>query len=72
MILGKRMPPKLANETTRIALVVDREWLKRISAWRRQQPDPMPSMSDAIRRLVDRSLDADAPSGDKPKPKRKS
>jgi hypothetical protein len=40
MILEQRMPPKLANETKRIALVVDAEWLKRIAIWRRQQPDP--------------------------------
>jgi hypothetical protein len=36
---------------------VDETWLQRIADWRRQQPD-MPTMSDAIRRLVDRALDA--------------
>jgi hypothetical protein len=70
MILGKRMPPKLARETTRIALVVDKEWLKRVAVWRRLQPDPMPTMSDAIRRLVDHALDAVSKSNGKPKPKK--
>jgi hypothetical protein len=71
MILDKAVPPKLANETKRIALVVDAEWLKRIAVWRRQQED-FPTLSDAIRRLVDQALDApkprkSAPNGKKPK-----
>ena len=70
MILDKGMPPKLANETKRIALVVDSEWLKRIAAWRRQQED-FPTLSDAIRRLVDQGLDAPSKVGDKPKKARK-
>jgi hypothetical protein len=70
MILDKGMPPKLANETKRIALVVDSEWLKRIGVWRRQQDD-FPTLSDAIRRLVDHGLDAPSNAGDKPKKVRK-
>jgi hypothetical protein len=70
MILEKAVPPKLANETRRIALVVDAEWLKRIAIWRRQQPDPLPTMSDAIRRLVSDQLDALSKASDKPKPKK--
>lgn len=69
MIQEKWMPPKLANETKRIALVVDKEWLRRIASWRRLQED-MPTMSDAIRRLVDQALDAQNKASDKPKPKK--
>jgi hypothetical protein len=57
MILEKAVPPKLANETKRIALVVDKEWLKRIGEWRRLQDD-FPTLSDSIRRLVDQALEA--------------
>jgi hypothetical protein len=35
-----------------------------IDAWRRQQPDPMPSLSEAYRRLIKKGLDAEG------KPKR--
>jgi hypothetical protein len=69
MIPERRMPPKLANETKRIALVVDKEWLKRIADWRRLQPE-MPTTSDAIRKLVDWALDMQNKASDKPKPKK--
>ncbi len=66
MILEKALPPKLANETKRIALVVDKEWLKRIAEWRRLQPE-MPTTSDAIRKLVDWAIDMQSKeNGDKP------
>jgi len=61
------MPPKLANGVRRIAMVAPLEWLRRIDAWRRHQPD-MPNLSEAIRRLVETALDAEAKGG-KPKPK---
>jgi hypothetical protein len=67
MILGKGMPPKLANETKRIALVVDSEWLKRIAEWRKLQ-EGFPTLSDSVRQLVDIGLKAEA--SDKPKPKK--
>ena len=38
-----------------------------IDAWRRQQPDPMPNLSEAYRRLIEKGLDAEA----KAKPKRR-
>lgn len=59
MILDKGMPPKLANETKRIALVVDKEWLKRIAEWRKLQ-DGFPTLSDSIRQLVEIGLKAEA------------
>jgi hypothetical protein len=43
------------------------EWLAKIDAWRRQQPDPMPNLSEACRRLIEKGLDAEA----KGKPKRR-
>src|SRR5258705_10054434 len=58
----------------RLQLVIGKTLLLRIEAWKRLQPldDPM-NTSEAIRRLVEMSLDAEwiAPSADKPKPKRK-
>jgi hypothetical protein len=78
MILEQRMPPKLANETKRIALVVDAEWLKRIAGWRKLQ-EGFPTLSDSVRQLVDIGLDALADGykpkktdagTDKPKPKK--
>jgi len=65
MIPEKRMPPKLANEIKRLQLVAPAEWVAKVEAWRRHQPDPMPNTSEAIRRLVELGLKADA--GDKPK-----
>jgi hypothetical protein len=69
MILGTTLR-KLAENTKKIALVVDDAWLQRIADWRRLQPE-MPTMSDAIRRLVDQALDAADTSGAKPKKVRK-
>lgn len=53
------VPPRLEeNETTkRVQLVAPPSWLARVNEWRRQQPD-LPNMSDAIRRLVDKALEA--------------
>jgi hypothetical protein len=70
MIPEKRMPPKLFSKAKRIALVVSEDWLRKVGDWRRVQPD-FPTLSDAIRRLVDQALDT--PKGDKPsksKPKK--
>jgi hypothetical protein len=46
-------------ETKRIALYAPAEWLKKINDWRRQQPDPIPNLSEAIRHLVDQALEAE-------------
>jgi hypothetical protein len=31
-----------------------------IDAWRHQQPDPMPNLSEAYRRLIEEALEAEA------------
>jgi hypothetical protein len=68
MIQGKgRMPPRLADKIKRLQLIVPEEWITQVEAWRRHQPDPMPSTSECIRRLVEMGLKAN---GDKPKPKK--
>jgi hypothetical protein len=67
MILDRRrMVAKLASAVKRLQLIGPVDWIKRIDAWRRQQPN-LPSRSEAIRTLVDRALDAEA----KPKAKGK-
>ena len=67
----RRMVAKLASAVQRLNLIAPVDWLKRIDAWRRHQPN-LPSRSEAIRTLVDRGLEAEA-QGDKadkkPKPK---
>jgi hypothetical protein len=63
----RRMVAKLASAVQRLNLIAPMDWLKRIDAWRRHQPD-LPSRSEAIRRLVDLGLKA-GERRDKPKPK---
>jgi hypothetical protein len=58
---------KLASAVQRLNLIAPLDWLKRIDAWRRHQPD-LPSRSEAIRRLVDLGLEA-GERRDKSKPK---
>lgn len=58
----RRMPPKLEDETKRMNLVAPASWLKRIDEWRRHQPD-LPNISEAIRRLVEKGLDAERKKG---------
>jgi hypothetical protein len=67
MILGLRMPPKLANGVRRIALIAPLDWIKKIDNWRRHQPD-VPGLSEAIRRLVELGLEAASKGEKKPKP----
>ena len=64
------LPPKLDSEIKRLQLVIGQRLFLRIDGWRRRQPPPMPNTSEAIRKLIEMSLDADA-SGDKSKPKKK-
>ena len=67
MILDRlRMPPKLANGVRRIALMAPTALITRIDTWRRHQPD-VPNLSEAIRRLIEMSLDASAKPEKKPK-----
>ena len=63
----QRMVAKLASAVQRLQLIAPLDWLKRIDAWRRHQPD-LPSRSEAIRRLVDLGLEA-GERRDKSKPK---
>jgi hypothetical protein len=67
MILDRRMVAKLASAVQRLNLIAPLDWLKRIDAWRRHQPD-LPSRSEAIRRPVDLGLEA-GERRDKSKPK---
>jgi metal-responsive CopG/Arc/MetJ family transcriptional regulator len=68
MMLEKRMPPKLDDEIKRLQLVVPQRLISRIDAWRARQPG-VPNTSQAIRKLIETSLDA-AEADDKPKPKK--
>jgi hypothetical protein len=70
MIPVKRntVPPKLAAEIKRLQLIASAEWLAKVEAWRRHQPDPMPNTSQAIRTLVEIGLKAEA--SDKSKPRK--
>ena len=63
----REMPPKLADKVKRIGVIAPMEWLAKIDAWRRQQPDPMPNLSEAYGDWIEKGLDAEA----KGKPKRR-
>jgi len=62
------MPPKLEDEVKRVAVITPRSLLSRIEDWRRAQPDPIPNLSEAYRRLIEKGLDAEA-KGKKKAPK---
>jgi hypothetical protein len=51
------MRSKLDDEIKRLNMIAPASWFDRIEDWRREQPNPMPSVSEAIRRLVDLGLD---------------
>jgi hypothetical protein len=53
------MPPRLDDETRRLNTIMPAALVKRIDDWRRQQPN-LPTMSEAVRRLVELGLDAPA------------
>jgi len=53
------MPPKLANEIKKSNLILPGELFKRIDAWRGRQPG-VPNRSEAIRKLIETSLDVAA------------
>jgi hypothetical protein len=67
MILDRRrMVAKLASAVKRLQLIAPVDWLKRIDAWRRHQPN-LPSRSEAIRRLVEIGLETEGRGEKKPK-----
>ncbi len=51
------MPPRLSkqSESTTVRVVVSRDFLKRLEAWRREQPG-LPSTSESIRRMCEQVL----------------
>jgi hypothetical protein len=50
------MGMKKMAETKRLHMIVPLSWVKKIDAWRRQQPD-LPNFSEAVRRLSEMSLE---------------
>lgn len=48
---------KLDENTKKLNMVAPASWVKKIDDWRRNQPD-LPSLSEAVRRLVDAGLEA--------------
>jgi hypothetical protein len=48
----------MATKPERLELRVDSEFLAKVDEWRRNQPD-LPPRAAAIRRLVERGLEAD-------------
>jgi hypothetical protein len=67
--MGLRMPPKLADGVRRVALMAPLALIARINQWRQRQAD-VPNLSEAIRRLIEMSLDA-VEKGEARKPKGK-
>jgi hypothetical protein len=66
MILGLKMPPKLADGVRKVALMAPVALIARIDRWRRHQTD-VPNLSEAIRRLIEKALDAETKGDKKPK-----
>jgi hypothetical protein len=66
----KRLPPKLAANVRRIALMMPTTLLAKIERWRRDQVG-LPNQSEAVRRLIEAGLEATTKGdkADKPKPK---
>ena len=54
-----KMPKKLADAVQRIALMIPTDLVKRVNQWRGRQTD-VPSLSEAVRRLIEMGLGADA------------
>ena len=53
------MPPKIAATVIRLNATVDTEVMKKIHEWRRHQAEP-PSISEAVRELLELGLEAAA------------
>jgi hypothetical protein len=47
------MRAKLDDETKRLNMIAPAAWFELVEDWRRRQPSPMPSVSEAIRRMVE-------------------
>src|SRR5262245_39942980 len=67
-MMGQRVTKKLADEVQRIALMIPVDLVKKINVWRGRQGD-VPSLSEGVRRLLEKGLaaDHDAAKGRKPK-----
>jgi hypothetical protein len=50
----------MTTKTERLELRVDSEFLAKVDEWRRNQPD-LPPRAAAIRRLVEKGIEADRP-----------
>lgn len=48
---------KLEENTRRLNMVVPASWVAKVDSWRRNQPN-LPSLSEAVRRLVEAGLEA--------------
>lgn len=49
------VPPKIAEDSQRINLIVDKKWLDQLDAWRKKQDGPISTRSDAIRKIVEQA-----------------
>lgn len=58
MSLGDMRKPGEPLKNERMQLVVSDEFIKRVDDWRRKQLE-LPSRSEAVRRLVEKGLEAD-------------
>ena len=47
------MPPKIADRTRRVNVILPDELVKKIDDWRRRQPE-LPNISEAVRRMIER------------------
>jgi metal-responsive CopG/Arc/MetJ family transcriptional regulator len=57
MISGSKMPPKLAANVQKIAVITPSELLDRVDDYRRMLPG-LPNRSIAIRKLIELGLEA--------------
>jgi metal-responsive CopG/Arc/MetJ family transcriptional regulator len=67
MIPDRPLPPKLAPDVKKVNLIAPTDLLARVDHYRRSRPD-LPNRSEAIRRLIEKGLEAEAREK-KPKPK---
>jgi hypothetical protein len=58
------MPPKLDAHVKSLHVIVPVALMRKIEDWRRQQPG-LPNVSEAVRQLLEQSLDATAKKGGK-------
>lgn len=58
-LMSKKAHPTSEQRTERFGMRASPEMMKRVDEWRRQQPD-LPSRTEAIHRLTDAALEAEA------------